>query len=281
MNLLSIDVGIKNLGLCLINISEKTNNIDNSKEQNICPDYYIKILNWNVINLCGEKKENCKCGKNANYINNNIFSCKKHIKDFYKPLIPNELLIHNLKKKKINELKSILVNNKIDFDHSKSKILLLDDLEKKLKNDFFIPYKSEIKASEIDLVTVGKNIKHELDKLYENTKIDKVIIENQISPIANRMKTVQGMLAQYFIMKDVEKIYFISASNKLKDYTSSEKKCDDLDYNQRKKLSVEVSEELLINQNLGNYLEYFNSHKKKDDLADCFLQGLWYIKYKI
>ena len=29
------------------------------------------------------------------------------------------------------------------------------------------------------------------------------------------------------------------------------------------------------------WIEYFDKHKKKDDLADSYLQGLWYIKYKL
>ena len=37
-------------------------------------------------------------------------------------------------------------------------------------------------------------------------------------PIANRMKTIQGMIAQYFIDKNVKLIKFISASNKLKNF---------------------------------------------------------------
>ena len=46
-----------------------------------------------------------------------------------------------------------------------------------------------------------------------------VIIENQISPIANRMKTIQGMLAQFFIMKNDDiHIEFVSSSNKLKQF---------------------------------------------------------------
>ena len=48
--------------------------------------------------------------------------------------------------------------------------------------------------------------------------IDTVVIENQISPIANRMKTVQGMITQYFLMRGVDKrqIIYFSAVQKLK-----------------------------------------------------------------
>ncbi len=31
---------------------------------------------------------------------------------------------------------------------------------------------------------------------------------------------------------------------------------------------------------LNKWIFNFMQHKKKDDLADSFLQGLWYIKYK-
>ena len=54
------------------------------------------------------------------------------------------------------------------------------------------------------------------------TDITHVVIENQLSPIANRMKTIQGMLAQYFIMIDENiDIQFISSSNKLKQFEST------------------------------------------------------------
>ena len=32
---------------------------------------------------------------------------------------------------------------------------------------------------------------------------------------------------------------------------------------------------------LLNKLLLFQNHKKKDDLADCFLQGFWYLKEKL
>jgi hypothetical protein len=50
-------------------------------------------------------------------------------------------------------------------------------------------------------------------------------------PIANRMKTLQGMIAQYFIMNNVINIEFISACNKLKDFNTNK----NTTYSERKK----------------------------------------------
>jgi UDP-3-O-acyl-N-acetylglucosamine deacetylase len=140
-------------------------------------------------------------------------------------------------------------------------------------------------------VTIGKNIQSklnlELDAEFENIEV--VVIENQISPIANRMKTIQGMIAQYFIMKIPNiRIEFVNASNKLKDGVSvkevkeiSDEKTDKIKYGERKKQGIKKSIELLEQD--GKYQEwvdFFQKHGKKDDLADCFLQGIWFIKNK-
>ena len=117
----------------------------------------------------------------------------------------------------------------------------------------------------------------------KNIKIDKVIIENQISPIANRMKTIQGMIAQYFIMKNSQQeIEFVSSVNKLKgffekDQSKNEKK---MTYNERKKKGVELTLAILKDEKhayLQRWVSGFESSRKKDDLADSFLQGWWYI----
>ena len=73
---------------------------------------------------------------------------------------------------------------------------------------------STTNASQLDLITIGRNIKNKFNNIFSNEeKIDYVLIENQISPIANRMKTIQGMIAQYFIMNDSEHIEFVSSIN--------------------------------------------------------------------
>jgi hypothetical protein len=64
-----------------------------------------------------------------------------------------------------------------------------------------IPKVSKPNANDADLVSIGWAIKREFGKLEHMSDVSHVIIENQISPIATRMKTIQGMLAQYFIMR--------------------------------------------------------------------------------
>ena len=153
----------------------------------------------------------------------------------------------------------------------------MDELQKEFQSKYIIPFNNSIKTTDMSLIEIGINLKIEMDLLFKDIKIDTVIIENQISPIANRMKTLQGMIAQYFIMNDVTDIHFISASNKLKDFIANKQTT----YSERKKKGIEVCEEIVINNDqLNEHLTLFENSKKKDDLADCFLQGLWFLKEK-
>jgi len=152
--------------------------------------------------------------------------------------------------------------------------IILEQLEK--RSLFTIVTKKKKTASDTDLITVGRNMKHCLDQLLDVNDITHVIMENQISTIASRMKTVQGMLSQYFIMQDICPIIeYISSLNKLKDLTVNK---EINTYKQHKSDSVEFCK-LILGQNpsLGNFDDLFNV-AKKDDLADAFLQGIWYLK---
>ena len=149
-------------------------------------------------------------------------------------------------------------------------------------------------AHDLDLITYGRNMMQHLDAiLYASSSssqaIDMMIIENQISTLASRMKTLQGMITQYFIMKHVERIEFISASCKLKLFTDvsldtdadTAMTCVDAStYADRKKSGITVCRSLgeisrKRNSDYAKWMPVFENHKKKDDLADCFLQGLW------
>ena len=177
---------------------------------------------------------------------------------------------------------------------------MLDMIRQELDNKYLENIEN-VRADQIDLLTLGKNMMTELDKFvspYTDTdtdtgidlgnmgglglevnkyKIDIVIIENQISTIASRMKTLQGMIAQYFIMRGTPCIEFISAANKLKMFMTKKKTT----YTERKIESVEVTKELL--EKLPQFEKYrgcLEKNKKKDDLADCFLQGIYYLTLK-
>jgi hypothetical protein len=150
-------------------------------------------------------------------------------------------------------------------------------------------------AHDLDLITYGRNMMKHLDAILyapsasaSNTPIDMMIIENQISTLASRMKTLQGMITQYFIMKHIPQIEFISASCKLKlftdtslDLTNTDTVCVDAStYADRKKSGINVCRSLgeisrKRNSDYAKWMPIFENHKKKDDLSDCFLQGLW------
>ena len=108
-------------------------------------------------------------------------------------------------------------------------------------------------------------------------EITDVLIENQISPIANRMKSIQSMVTQYCVMKcnKTTNIMYVSATNKLKGITTNS-------YTERKKAGIEKCKELLITSELNTkWLEHFIKHKKKDDLSDCYIQCIWYINKNV
>ena len=119
MKVLSIDVGIKNLAMCLFNITSES-----------C--YSIDL--WCVSNLCGDKKISCDmCDKSAKYLYNIGYYCKKHVKSSGHDIIPPELEINKLKKNKIADLKTILKNNNIPYpDYRYGKLGLSDPKGKKL-----------------------------------------------------------------------------------------------------------------------------------------------------
>ena len=87
------------------------------------------------------------------------------------------------------------------------------------------------------MVTYGKRMKEGFENLLKDQIIDRVIIENQIGPLALRMKTLQGMIMQHFIEKGCEIIEEISAANKLKDYLTKKK----TKYSERKRISIEIT----------------------------------------
>lgn len=283
MKILSIDVGIKNLAFCLLEKDDK-----NSDK--------ISILKWDTINLaqqvdakCCEIEKNVQCNKPAKFMKNSKCYCLKHSKKQQFQIPTSQLKPSYLNKQKMNVLCQIADDYKIKYPQPCKKTDIRSLINDYIYSSCFEPVENA-NASKIDLVTIGRNLQFKFDAILSDhfLTIDKVIIENQISPIANRMKTIQGMIAQYFIMKNNSiQIDFVNASNKLKtaNNCSSDgaKNIDNkkLKYSDRKKLSIQQCLEFLTTYNFQEWEEFFKTHSKKDDLADSFLQAIWYINNKL
>ena len=280
MRVLSIDVGIKNLAFCLFEKNEKSDNFTISK--------------WNSINVsekisatCNFIEKNKVCNKPAKYLKDYQCFCLKHSKKQSFIIPSSELKKNYINKQKIQSLFELADKYNITYTKPVKKSELIELINEYIDKKCFETITST-NASKIDIVTIGENIKYKFDEIFcEEEKIDHIIIENQISPIANRMKTVQGLITQYFIMKgNYVNIEFISSINKLKDkeelVINNSDKTNTNTYANRKKLGISKCLHYLNNDySFQSMLEYFNTHKKKDDLADCFLQGIWYINNKI
>lgn len=130
------------------------------------------------------------------------------------------------------------------------------------------------KACNVDNIIIGKSMMQQLDEIIQKYNFDIVLIENQIGQNAIKMKSVQGMLNMYFVMREYNETHIINynAIHKLKKFLGSKKTT----YAERKKLSKKITR-LIIAQHFPSKLELFDKYKKKDDLADCYLQVLDYI----
>lgn len=272
MKVLSIDVGIKNLAFCLFEKQDGNTNFIISK--------------WDIANVseketfkCCAIDKNIACNKPAKYKKNLDCFCLKHSKKQKFQIPAAELHPTSIQKQKIQSLLEIAKKYGIVHEKSPKKAELVTIIKQYAYNNYFQAIDS-VNASKVDLINVGYNIKTKFDSLFSNEDtIDYVIIENQIGPIANRMKTLQGMIVQYFIMTPifVEHIEFVSASNKLKDFNIPDK----TKYSERKQIGIQKCLEIITADHAFSvHIEYFSKHTKKDDLADSFLQGLWFIKDK-
>jgi hypothetical protein len=123
-----------------------------------------------------------------------------------------------------------------------------------------------------------------LDKI-DFGQSNEIIFETQ--PRFNpKMKNFSMMLFNYFIIRyvaekpahlqTVENIKFISSKNKLSVYDGPYVECKLKNQYSRNKFYGKVYCRYIIRSN-NERVAFFDRFKKKDDLADCFLQGAWHL----
>lgn len=317
MKLISFDIGIKNMAYCIFTISPENKT--------------VSVQDWNILNLMDLEntiiKKTCSCqlagkpakkkailsnniikicGKSAKYEKGDQTFCEMHAKKSASEnlgyIIPTKEIsppsLKKLSKEELIHLGTIKYPVFLESQKNtiKTKKACLDILLPYFQEHCFVPIlvKKSKSAGEVDLITIGRNMRDRLNELSQNQLTDTnchIIMENQISPLAGRMKTVQGMLTQYYIMQERHNqsihIEYISSANKLKDLVVPDKSCTDNSvsvqekYKQHKTDSIQICTRFLTeNPDLTSpsWTTNFSNSGKKDDLADCFLQGIWYLK---
>ena len=222
MRVLSIDVGMRHLAHCLLQIDGTTT-----------------IQDWGVHDITNS--ECCfRCSKPAFFETSQGKVCKPHA--------PNLPTLHALNK---DELESLCAIHNVSVGSRTAMRQALARLKKKVRIQ---------PATTVDLA-------RSLATVYATLPTpDVVLIENQM---ASRMAVVQGMVIQYWVMRQVSCIEVVSPASKLQCL-----KLGKTTYAERKKSSVQYAAKLMDELNI----EFEVTHKKRDDLADTFLQAMWWLK---
>jgi len=251
MKLISFDVGLRNLAFCVLEGTNRSN---------------VKITHWDLIDVmaetAGHDSPKCfKCKKPANWLKNSeeVYACGTH-----KPKTGKAPTKSSLTKKSTETLQAEALHNGIVANTKKE---LVDGLYKfYTANVWKRCVKSTKSVSVVDLADPIAKCLEARKNIWK--KADLIAFEQQPD---KRMLCVQAMMHMWFVCqgfrcKGVSAIHKLTNIVTVQDATTT--------YKGRKKTGILHAQQLVPTQ----WKEYMMKHPKKDDLADCFLQGLWVLE---
>ena len=306
MKILSWDVGIKNLAFCLMEITDSDS--DNRS---------VEIKEWGIINLLEEVTKKCHGFIDSK---NNRSECVKKCTHYYQNggnthyfcgLHKNQYVKIN---KEILELESIKTKDKcerhknsgeqcnkkatykININGESQKVCTNHtNLIKKKHDSNTIQKVIKTNANKAPTGPIIEKLIVQMDKRKHFLDVDYVLIENQPSLKNPKMKSIASSLYFWFLCEKVryandpkcklKEVMYLSPSNKLKiNDDNIQKEINALPKNKQykytKDMAVVKTKQLIKNND--KWTNFLSSNSKKDDLCDCYLQGLFFInnKYK-
>ena len=305
--ILSFDVGIIHLAYCFFTKKEYKEKDLSGNEKSV---YKWDIIDWSLIDLTDRDELKCLvCNKIATLqqTNDSIlkYYCKVHAKQVNSKPLPYEEIYDKLEKKKIGGCCFILGasnccdknctikdknNNTFCGVHAKK-------MYQTLTNDIKMKPLKKTNVSSMDFDETRLKLINILENKNHLLNADVVVIENQPSFKNPRMKSISALLYDYYTIRgvidkertnsNIKRVKFMSPSNKIKLASDGEtqqivklKSSDESKaYKLTKSLAVKYTKDLL--EHLPEWLKHFNSYKKKDDLADAFLQGAYYFEMNV
>lgn len=254
MKLISFDVGLRNLAYCVLEGTSRTD---------------VKIVDWNIIDVLGEaagvggaRCHRCTTAARYEHASNGTFACGKHV-----PKKRGKIIKSEINKLSPNQLHEELAKEGLTTDATKKVDLVKLLYNHRKQNTWKKCVSSALSGSVLDQAPALIAC---LDKRASSWKdSDLVAVENQPE---RRMYAVQAMIQMYFSMKGI-KSEGVSATHKLSNIVTVEDSVGT--YKGRKKTGIAHAYQLVPQENQ----EHFAKHPKKDDLADCFLQGLWVMEH--
>lgn len=306
MIVLSWDVGIINLAYCILKYDDGMN-IPEILDWDI-----INLMDDDQMSFacCGKMINGKDCASRASYyrsIDNKIHAyCKVHMSK-----VDTTCDIADMKKK----FELVKCKDKCKWANTKgtvcdkcAKYKLSENnqsyyfctshyksvLNKKIKSCQFQSIK-KLNASKTETVKLQSKLIEKLDAFSIRVaalNVDQVIIENQPVKKNGKMKAIGSTLQVYYMIRgytdkyngmNITKVKLISPSNKLKvnnDNTIEmfeSNKDDKTKYKLTKALGIQYTKTLIASEPI--LLEHLSTYKKKDDLCDAYLQGIYYLMF--